>query len=69
MSKQWNLTKAILLGALIGALYSFAKEIAEREAFEIVGALARAFGGAVGGAFLFGAIAALRNLFVSRNSN
>lgn len=69
MTKQWNLTRAILIGALIGALYSFAKDVAEPQPFEIVGALATAFGGAVGGAFLFGVATALRNFFVARNSN
>jgi outer membrane lipoprotein SlyB len=69
MSRQWNVTKVALWGALIGAIYSFGKAAIGPAGFEIVGAMAGAVGGAVAGAFLFAVVAALRNMFARRNSN
>lgn len=71
-SKKWNLWKVILIGAVIGALYSAYGVLTEDweirfgalpKSQHFSAAFGEVIGGTVGGAFLFGLVALIRNYF------
>ena len=75
---EWNIYRAILYGFICGILFSFYsiyQEITTNDAlnfYEIINTrgvvfytlLGEIVGGVVGGAFLFGVVAKIRNLFI-----
>ena len=71
-SKQWNVWKVILIGAVVGFLWALYKLLTEdyeirfgtlpknQQPFAAIGSV---IGGTVGGAFFFGLVALIRNYF------
>jgi hypothetical protein len=59
---RWNQTRIALFDAILGAAYVYATTEGTHPVAEMAGAL---FGGAMGGALLFGLFAAARNWMVA----